>query len=266
MHAELTCQAQKSKDRLTIEDQIRNLSWFGSTRVEIQLKLLNLPENANGFLEDLLARPIKGGGVMILSLEELLYSPFGNIFSITPVFKVQSLVNPEIVYHYEYHSWKQGPESGSKGLLLLQNDKKITHVVLLTGFKFAVGKDAYDAIGGFASPDETGINGMIQRFDTEIKEELGMPEIRVNEIIPLGRLMPDAGLTNNYPNLFAAVIDGSDMNIKEYEEIDNPDLLEMRASIMVMPVETISDFVFENDDGYFLACIARLGARGIIKL
>ena len=80
MNAELTCetcQAQKSKGRLTIEDQIRNLSWFGSTRVEIQSKLLNLPENANGFLEDLLVRSTKGGGVMILSLEELFYSPFG---------------------------------------------------------------------------------------------------------------------------------------------------------------------------------------------
>ncbi|MCK5475237.1 MAG: hypothetical protein KAI71_01465 [Candidatus Pacebacteria bacterium] len=247
-----------------MEERIRDLSWFKSTKLEIQSKLLNLPESANGFISDLLDRPIRGGGVLILSLEELLYSPFDNIFSITPIFKVQSLANLEIVYHYEYHSWKQGPESGSKGLLLLQDNKRITHIVLLTGFKFAPGKDVYDIIGGFSNPDETGIKGMIQRFNTEIKEELGMPEIRVNEIIPLGRLMPDSGLTNNHPNLFAAIIDGSDVNIKEYKETANPDPFEMRVSIMVIPVEILNDFIWENDDGYFLACIARLGAKSII--
>ena len=267
MYAELTCktcQAQKSKERLAMEERLRNLSWFKSTRVEIQSKLLNLPESANGFMNDLLNRPIRGGGVLVLSLEELFYSPFENIFGITPIFKVQSLDDPEIVYHYEYYSWKQGPESGSKGLLLLQNNGKITHIVLLTGFKFAIGKDGYDTIGGFNSPDETNIMGMIQRFDTEIKEELGMPEIRVNNIIPLGRLMPDAGQTNNHPYIFAAVIDGDDIDIKEYEETSNPDLFEMRASIIVVPIERLDDYVLEIDDSFFLSCVRRLEAKGII--
>jgi len=256
---------EKSAERIEIEDRLRKYPWIKESTAEVLEKLFGLPESANGFLKDLSKRPIEGGGVRILNLEKISFSPFPNIFGIIPFFRVQVLNNPEIEYGYEYISWKQGPESGSKGLILLENEEgEITHVVLLKGFKFAVGEEVYDAVGGFASPDEEGIAGMIRRFETEIKEELGIPDIKITRTIPLGRLQVDAGLTNNYPNLFAAVVDGSQIDLKEDVEIENPDPYEMRASVVVIPVEELDRFVLENDDAYFLGCVARLRVMGII--
>ena len=256
---------EKSTERKGIESMLRERPWIKESATEVLEKLFGLPEDANGFLEDLLEHPTEGGGVRILDLEKISFSPFPNIFGIMAFFRVQVIKNPEVIYGYEYHSWKQGPESGSKGLILLENEEgEITHVVLLKGFKFAVGREVHDIVGGFASPDEEGIAGMIQRFETEIKEELGIPDIEIKRTIPLGRLQVDAGLTNNYPNLFAAVIDGSQMDLREGEEIENSDPYEMRASVVVVSVEDLDQFVLENDDAYFLACSVRLGVMGII--
>lgn len=256
----------KSPERLEIEKIINDLPWFKATRGDMRQKLLNLPENANGFLKDLIQHPVRGGGVLLINLEDIFYSPF-SIYGILVSFRVQNLKNLELIYGYEYFSWKQGPESGSKGVLLIEKEGKITHVISLRGFKFAAGKEVDDTIGGFANPDETGVAGMIKRFDKEIREELGIPNIKVKQIIPLGLLQVDAGLTNNRPNLFAAVVDGEEMQLKDYEETENPDPYELRTSVIVTPIDRIGDFAREeNNDAYFLACIARLILTGILPI
>ncbi|KKU12121.1 MAG: hypothetical protein UX17_C0056G0007 [Parcubacteria group bacterium GW2011_GWC2_45_7] len=242
--------------------------WFKATSSSLRELLLELPwETCAGFLTDLAARPDELGGVRVIALADLLIPDTSPIFGIFAVFQVQVLKDLQLVYWYQYFSWRQGPESGSKGVVLVRRGGRITHIVVMRGDSFAVGGSTFDGIGGFAEPTEVGVTGMLNRFRTEIGEELGLPELRLEEVIPLGRMYPDRGMTNNHPHLFAAVISGDEAARLGEGEAPNPDPWEMRSGPVVVPVEALwgpQGFVMQNDDSYFGTCMARLVALGLL--
>lgn len=245
--------------------EIEQKSWFKATAPRIQRRIRELPNYCAGFLEDLARRQTEGGGVRFINVDAVLVPDTNRIYGIFVVFRVQNLANPSSVYWYQYFSWAQGPESGSKGILLIRRDGRITHVVWSRGYSFAVGTETDDGFGGFAEPDEKGLEGMLKGLRREIEEELGMPSLRIETIISLGRDFTDRGMTNNHPNIFAAIIDGSEAKRIPSGDAANPDALELAHRIVVVPVEKLwgkDGFVARNDDGFFLACIARLVARG----
>lgn len=253
-------------EREQVLAQLSARPWFKATKPSLQKRLIELPwEEFRGFLTDLAARPDELGGVRVVNLAELLIPDTSPTFGIFVAFQVQVIKDPKLVYWYQYFSWRQGPESGSKGVVLVRRGDRITHIIVMRGDSFAVGKPTYDGIGGFAEPSESGATGMLNRFQKEICEEVGAPQIRLERVIPLGRMHPDRGMTNNHPHLFAAVISGDEAEKLREGEAANPDLWEMRSGPIVVPVEELwgpQGFVIRNDDGYFGTCVARLMALG----
>ena len=253
--------------------ELQKRSFWKATQPSIQQQILGLPDDCAGYLEDLINRQIEVGGVRKIAISELIVPDACPIFSILTIYLVQSLKDPSLAYRYQYHSWKHGPNSGSKGLLFVRNGFKLTHLLCLRGESFAVGGPTFDTFGGFIEVKKDDINKMVGNFKREISEEMGLKpedELDLEEIIPLGRLFVDRGLTNNHPFIFAAVVNGEKATkIKTEEDAGNPDPYEMRSGTFLVPIKDVSGqkgFAMQNDDGYFLSIMMRMVALGRIVL
>lgn len=253
-------------DSKVIREKLASRMWFQASALGTQRQLLDLPVDCDGLLEHLANRPDEGGGVRLTMIDEVLIPKARPIFGIFIVFVVQNLSDPNKRFCYQYFSWKQGPLSGAKGLVLVRKGNAITHVCLLRGFSFAVGGETFDCPGGFSDPakKEEGAKAMVKRFLIEVQEELGIVEPQVVETLELGSLLPDRGMTPNQPMLCAVVIEGAEINPAH----QNPDPFEMRSGAIIVPEANLwgaNGFIQCNTDAYFLATLARLIGLGVIK-
>lgn len=250
--------------RQAIVAKLNDKLWFQQTTSELQVELATLPQNHDGFLNDMVGRPEKLGGVTVLSLIKLAR---GN-FAVTPVFNV--INSKGEMYTYEYVSWRLGRKSGAKGLICLLNDERsITHFVLRRGEKFATGKTMFDCIGGFLDFSNSdvligGVEKMVDCIKREILEELGMSKLEIKYVVELGSLHPDSGMTNNKPELFIALVDGKDAESLPSDTV-NVDEYELDATIEVFPIRQLLEVARENSDAYFLAIAMRAIAYGVIS-
>jgi hypothetical protein len=87
-----------------------------------------------------------------------------------------------------------------------------------------------------------------------LKVDLGFDvfdeSIKIDQIKSLGRVSPDAGMTNNRPNLYAITI--------MMDKIAEGDKKEDNVGAVIWPIEKISDLISKCDDAYFLAALSRL--------
>jgi hypothetical protein len=257
----LSLSEESRKLRRPIVDALKQRGWFNNTNQELQAELVTLPDNHNGFLADLAERPEEVGGLEVSEMVEL---PRG-AFALIPKFKV---IRQEdgTEYTYEYVSWRQGPDSGAKGLVLVEGDEgEYTHFIVLRGDKFATGEKEFDLVGGFAEPGEDGSIALQDRFVKEIQEELGLPDLEVKRAIPLGKVHVDAGMTNNHPSIFGAVIDGSEAERLSDSPV-NPDIYELKSGTVVFPMSQLKELIKANDDAFFLTTVVRMVAEGEIEL
>lgn len=252
-------------ERKLIVESLMERPWFQRTSPELQLELAQLPDktkgsaNHDGFLADLAGRPDIINGLEIVKLDKL---PRGN-FALIPTFKVKNPAGQE--YTYEYVSWRYGPNSGAKGLAFIRNQGEITHFIVLRGGKFATGKSEFDSIGGFVEPkDKESITNVAKKTaERELKEELGVPELKIEKVFDLGKVLTDAGMTNNNPGLFAAIIDAEEAS-KISDTPLNPDKFELKAGALIVPIGQLPEVIKNNQDAFFLAAVARSAAHGII--
>ncbi len=254
---------QATPERRGIFEKLQEKQWFQQTDPSIQKALLTLPshgqENHDGFLDDLARRPEE---VANIKVERMIDLPHGS-FALVPKFEVSRLDNPSMRYTYEYVSWRTGPLSGAKGVVFVEKDGQTTHFIVLRGDKFAPGKPVWDTVGGFIDLNADGVTHLDERVVHEIHEELGGNDITINNVVSLGKVLPDAGMTNNEPSLFAAFIGSGDLSRLSAYPV-NPDIYELKSGAVIFPIEQLPDVVMENSDGYFLSTIARAWAKGII--
>lgn len=245
--------ANLTPERRAIFEKLQERQWFKETAPELQKQLLTLPskgiENHDGFLKDLAERPEQ---IASIKVERMVDLPRGS-FALVPKFEVSRLDNPSMRYTYEYVSSRTGPYTGAKGVVFVEDNGNITHVIALQGEKFATGKPSWDSIGGFVDTS----------IQAEIKEELGVPELTIQRIDDLGKINPDVGMSNNEPSLFAAVISASDAKKISSKPV-NPDIRELASGTVVIPIQELSQIVMNNNDAFFLSTIARAWAKGII--
>lgn len=245
-------------------EQLMECPWFQASHVTIQAELAQLPcegrENHDGFLQDLANRPNTMGGLTVLELVKLAH---GN-FALIPIFKVRNEQGAE--YTYEYVSWRYGPASGAKGIVFVRNGGVITHFLLLRGDKFATGSIEWDLVGGFIDLDVNGVKNALDRFAVEIREELGLPDLKIDDdIIDFGPQLIDSGMTNNRPTFFVAFIDGSEA-VRLTETPFNPDEFELKARVVVIPISQLTEMVKKVPDGYFRSVVALCAVNGLVKL
>lgn len=257
--------------RSEIEAALRAQPWFLASDQAIQDRLLSLPgddlpkESCNGYLADLARRPELGGGVRVRRILEVLI-PKGRIFGILTNIEVEKLSDPTVVFGYQYFSWRQGPSGGAKGLVFVESDSgEFTHVIILSTFSFAPGRNTNDLPGGFM---EVGDESVLDRFRIEIGEELGIPGIPLKRIIRLGAYYPDRAMTNFYPEPLVGVLSPQNAGLIRFGESHNPDVFEMRSIPRMVPIAKLwgdDGLIAASDDGCFLVCVARLIAKGILK-
>lgn len=270
--------------REEIERTLRSQPWFQNTSEDLQKRLLSLPgeltadeigakkpdRNCNGFLQHLANRPMECGGVRLIRLLDLLYPdlPGGLMFGLFPVFQVERL-DGKATYTYQYFCWRQGSTSGAKGLVLVRDkENRISHIVCLRGDSFAIGAETFDCIGGFAEVDEFSIQKMLGTIHRELEEELGLKEAKIQELIRLGPMHSDRGMTPNCPELFAVIVDGSEIERIQEDKHLNVDLFEMAHKIVVARTEALwgpKGLCMRNSDSFFGSCVSRLVALGILK-
>lgn len=235
--------------------------WFQNTAPELQQEVLTLPDDHEGFLYDLSLRPDVVGHLTVLKLLKVVRGEF----LVTPVFEVHSATSDK-TFTKEYVCWKMGAFPGIKGTLFVRTQGDITHFITIQTDKFPVGHLCYDSIGGlfqYAKGTQIDLPNKVEQL---IKEKLGLRSLKIQEFIDLGHIQSDNGLTANYPQIFAAIIDGDEAKQLSAKEIDPQDREQANFRIQVVPIQELPAYLAKVDDAFFLATIARLLAKKIISL
>jgi hypothetical protein len=217
--------------------------------------------NHDGFLDDLAGRASFLGGVQVDSMVALNR---GN-FALIPVFNVTNTENGQ-QYTYEYVSWRQGPHSGAKGIVFVRPPlpgAQPTHFITLVGDKFAPGTLVDDTVGGFMDLGVGGVQKVMDRIGKEVREETGVEDLVIDEVVELGQIHPDVGMTNNYPSIFTAFISSAEAARIPVNPI-NPDTRELRSGALVTPMRNLRQFVLFNTDAIFHAAMLRAIANDTI--
>jgi hypothetical protein len=232
-------------ERNQIMEMLEGKYWFVASPEEIRAALAALPPKWDGFLTDLAARADVLGGLRHERIVAFVTDPgkFGCIVT----FEVNNLKEQKL-QTYMYFSWRNGPISGAKGQVFIQNaEGEVTHFIRMRSEKFAIGGETVDDLpGGFGEPGEA----VLQGFLREIKEEIS-PNIEIIRVEPLGQVHIDAGQTNNKPFLFFAVIQ---MDVQE-GEIDG-------AQTDTVPIDQYQDFIANTSDNIALGVFAKMFSKG----
>ncbi|OGY78544.1 MAG: hypothetical protein A3B74_04240 [Candidatus Kerfeldbacteria bacterium RIFCSPHIGHO2_02_FULL_42_14] len=265
---------QGSKDaeiiRLETRKTILEKDWFKKSSPVIQAQLLGLFElrDANdciGFLQHLAHRPTIIGGV---SIEEMTYLgiPAERVYGIFVQFGVKRL-DDDFRFRYQFFSWRQGPYSGSKGLVLVRSEGETTHLILSVANSFAAGQSLYDLPGGFFfSPQD--FSKKISGFLRETSEEIGLGPEDVEEVIDIGPIHVDPGLTNNMPTLYLALIKEPAAAKIKVGQVVNPDIREMKSYPVIIPASDLwgpEGHVLKNTNGMFARCVLAGLSLGLLK-
>lgn len=247
--------------RENIKEKLETKKWFQKTDSITKKELFDLPQDFDGFLQDLTIRSDEFEGVDVLRLIKLAR---GN-FIITPVFEVRSQHTNQI-FTYEYASFKYGKHSGYRGILFLEVDGSIEYFVVKYTKKFALGLWVYDTIGDFIQYTGGELVNFPKKVEKEIMEELDLDELLVKRFINLGTLNTDVTLTNKQALLFAAVIDGNDSRKLKHVKDVVLETKKISFGVKIIPIKLLNEYVHKIDDSYFLACVVRLLATNVIKI
>ena len=243
---------------------LNSKEWYqaSSPAIKKEIKNLALAPSTFGYVEDLAARGDTLVGDKILKLTKIVHADtkFG-IYGIASWFEV--IDEKKEMRSEGFYSWGWGPKSGAKLLVLVRRKGEITHFAFQREQKFPAGGVMYNLAGGFPRLNESVLDFIIRSLKRDLDLDVRNNGVTLNEIISLGRVSPDTGMTNNHPNLYAVIVDFDD---KKYPEVEAGDKFEENVGIVLWPVGEISEMVNKCDDSYFLAAMARLTLSGIYTI
>lgn len=251
----MTTQFVMTKERESAMKALWEKKWFTDSLPVIQANLMTLPEKWNPFLVNLAKRADIIGGISVKEIKAFATDP-GN-FGALITFKTVDTTGKE--GSYMFFGWRAGPISGSKGMILVSDDAgRITHFVQVRAEKFAGGGLVLDdQPGGFGEPGEA----VLETFIREMKEEID-PNIVIKYVVPLGNIHPDAGMTDNCPAIFYAVVQmDTSATEKSSAHTDGPEVL---SKYTVRPISQLRDFVAKTTDGISLSIYAKMVALGTV--
>lgn len=248
----------------TVLTKLRSREWYKNTDPKIKKKLEVLSKNPRSikFVEDIANRPEK----IVKDLQKRITkiqcaSDKDNIYGIAVWFEVQR-ENGDI-QEEGYYSWGMGPVSGAKILILLKKDNEVSHIALVKDQKFAVGSKAYNLVGGFALVNESIYDLISRKLYKDIGVDASKQSVSIEEVVGLGRIMPDPGMTNNHPLLYAVVLK---VDKKVFPFMKKGQIFEKEDDKLVLwPIEKLSELINKADDSYLLSSLTRYMFSGIEK-
>lgn len=245
---------------------IKNLEskrWYKNTNSEIKkkVKALGLNPATFGYLEDLASREDRINGDKILNLAKVEHAnPEFGVYGIASWFEVENEKKEKRMEGY--YSWGWGPKSGAKLLVLVRRKGKITHFAFRREQKFPTGSEEYNLAGGFPKLNESVLDFIIRSLKKDLGLSVSKKDLAISEIISLGKVSPDNGMTNNKPNLYAVI---ADLAEDKYKEVKKGDKFEENVGIVLWPVQDMADMINKCDDAYFLAALARFNLSGVVE-
>jgi dTDP-glucose 4,6-dehydratase len=242
---------------------LANKIWYQNSSEQIKNQIEELGKNpsAFGFVEDLASRDVDLHDCKIKSLVKIEHAGKENgIYGIATWFETENKTGKRMVYGY--YSWGMGPKSGSKIILLVKNNEKVTHIGLMREEKFPTGFIEYSLPGGFSNLNEGLLDLLIRYLKTDLKLDVLEGDILVDKIISLGRINPDSGMTNNKPSLYAITAELKN----KYKDIGEDEIIEEEEGMVLWPVSKIDDLISKCDDSYLLAVIARCISNSLISI
>lgn len=238
---------------------IKNLEskkWYQESCLEIkdEIKTLGINPATFGYVEDLAGRDDHLNGDTIIKLSRIAHadSKYG-VYGIGSWFEVKN--KKDEVRMEGYYSWGWGPKSGAKLLVLAKRKGEITHLATQREQKFPTGSVEYILAGGFPKLNESVLDFIIRSLQKDLGLDVSSKDLVLDQIISLGRLSPDAGMTNNKPNMYAVVV-----NIDDglYKDLKKDDKIEKDDGLVLWPINKLSDLISKCDDAYLLSALLRL--------
>ena len=256
---------QEIAEKLSLKRQkilsiLSEKKWFRKTDFDIQKKVLTLPPDFDGYLSDLAVRRDEYKGIDVLRLIDI---PRGN-YNLISLFEVRSQKTNEI-FTYEYSSSKFGRNPGFRGILFLESNGEIKYFILRHTEKFAIGSSLFETIGGYIQFVGGKLVNMPKTVEDQLRDQLGFKEINIKRFIDLGLIATDPGSLSSRTSIFAATIDVSSAHMRRLENKifrTKP----VTFQLVVEPIERIREYVAKTDESFFLACVLRLVAQGVISL
>lgn len=243
---------------------LESKKWYqaSSDSVKDEIKSLGINPSTFGYVEDLAMREDQLSGDKLIKLDKIAHGePEFGIYGITTWFDV--LNEKKETRQEGYFSWGWGPKSGAKLLVLVRRNKEITHFAFQRENKFPTGAVDYSLAGGFPKLNESILNFIIRSLKKDLGLDIKDGGVTLNEIISLGRIEPDSGMTNNHPNLYAVIID---LDETKYPDVQAGDKFEEGEGIVLWPIDEVSEIVNKSDDAYFLSALARITLSGIYTI
>lgn len=244
--------------------KIKAKNWFINSNSEIKEGIEQIPNDFQGFMNELADRPDENEFYKINKMTDIYWG----VRYAVPVFEVTSKKDGGD-YVNSYMSWRKGNYLSLKGLLLIATQGKISHFLVKKSFRFAPDLEMYEAIGGIYPLEEIEDNSKAYEvyLQQELSEKLRIPKIKISKMIDLGKVYPDASMTDEVAKLFTAQIEVEDINsITSY--IEGKTYIDHRYdySFEVFPIEKLFKFLAETNDSFLLAIFGRLQALNVIKL
>ncbi len=243
---------------------LESKKWFTATPTVIknQIRALAINPSTFGYVEDLAAREDKIVQDTVLRIIEIDHArPEFGIYGIATWFEVVDIKG--VIRSEGFYSWGWGPKSGAKLLVLVKRGGEVTHLAIQREEKFPTGSMVYNLAGGFPKLNESVLNFIIRSLKRDLNLSLKDGGIKLNEIVSLGRVAPDSGMTNNHPNLYGVIVEFDDTI---YPTIRSGQKFEEGNGIVLWPIDQISDIVSKCDDAYFLAAMARISLAGVYTI
>ncbi len=247
-----------------VEKNIQSKKWYQASSEEIKKEIHALAMNPStfGYVEDLAMREDKIDGDTLLKLTKIVHgdAEYG-IYGIGTWFEVENKKKERRMEGY--YSWGWGPKSGAKLLVLIKRHGEITHFAFQREAKFPTGSVVYNLAGGFPRLNESVLNFIIRSLKKDLNLNVKDGDVTLTEIVSLGRVVPDSGMTNNHPNLYAIILELGD---SKFPEVQAGDKFEEGEGIVLWPISEVSEIVSKCDDSYFLSAISRLTLSGIYTI
>ena len=254
--------AGASPERQAILDIPRERACVRATTPAVPVGLAMLPAeprcNFDGCLRDPVARPEQIANVTVNSPEKLVRGSF----AVIPMFNAENEQGDK--FTCEYTIWRYGPESGAKGLVLIETGGKLTDFVVLRAGRFATVRTETDSAGGFIDINVGRLTKAVDRIKREIQGELGPTELKLErEPIDPGKLAVDRGMTNDRPSILVASIDARDpAKLSAKPLIADP--YEIQCAVSVDPISQLCEVASPTGDACFPACVPHGWASGVV--
>jgi dTDP-glucose 4,6-dehydratase len=256
-------QEMKIRRQIVIKN-LEDKKWYQSSPQEVKDKTEFLAEDPDtfGFVEDLSSREDVVNDKKINKLLKIEYSDVEGerVYGIAAWFEVEDKKGQK--ESWGYYSWGRGQKSGSKIAVLVKNKDKITHLVFRREQKFATSSAEYTLAGGFSRLNEGLLDFVARNIYVDLDIDFLKADAEIKEIISLGRLSPDTGMTSNKPTLYSVIVELKN----KYADISEDQIIENEDGVVIWPISKMADLINKVDDAYFLAAAARLLSEGIIKL